>query len=174
MGEVSSWVVGPSKGMYAAAKKGILPKALSKTNKHDVPINLILVQGIVVTIWAAVLTFSGGGSNVSFLTAMSLTVVIYLVGYLLFFISYFVLIFKKKSLKRSYEIPGGIIVKAIISIAGLLTSIFALVISFVPPAELSGKSITSYLMILSVAFVVTIIIPFAIYHIAKKKGSIQS
>ncbi|MEG2656876.1 MAG: glutamate:gamma-aminobutyrate antiporter [Clostridium sp.] len=173
MGEVSAWVVGPSKGMYAAAKKGILPKALTKTNKHDVPINLILVQGIVVTIWAAVLTFSGGGSNVSFLTAMSLTVVIYLVGYLLFFISYFVLIYKKKSLKRSYEIPGGRVVKTIVAVAGLATSIFALAISFVPPAELAGKSITSYLMILSVAFVVTIIIPFAIYYMAKKKGRIQ-
>lgn len=174
MGEVSAWVVGPSKGMYSAAKKGILPKSLAKTNKNNVPVNLILVQGIVVTIWAAILTFGGSGSNVSFITAMSLTVVIYLVGYLLFFISYLVLIFKKKDLKRSYEIPGGTTVKAIVSIAGLLTSIFALAISFVPPDSLKGNNVNSYIITLVVAFIVTIIIPFAIYYGAKKKERIES
>lgn len=58
---------------------------------------LIMVQGVVVTIWAAILTFGGGGNNLSFLTAISLTVVIYLVGYLLFFIGYLVLIFKNRA-----------------------------------------------------------------------------
>lgn len=56
-----------------------------------------MVQGVVVTIWAAILTFGGGGNNLSFLTAISLTVVIYLVGYLLFFIGYLVLIFKNRA-----------------------------------------------------------------------------
>ena len=85
MGEVSSWVVGPSRGLYVAAQKGILPAPFKKVNKHNVPVPLILVQGALCTIWAAVLTFGGGGNNVSFLTAMSLTVVVYLVGYFLFF-----------------------------------------------------------------------------------------
>ncbi|MCL1425876.1 amino acid permease, partial [Enterobacter hormaechei] len=61
MAEVSSWVVGPSEGMYAAAKKGLLPKKLTEVNNHEVPVPLVLVQGLVVTIWAAVLTFGGGG-----------------------------------------------------------------------------------------------------------------
>ncbi|MFR9071103.1 MAG: APC family permease, partial [Paraclostridium sp.] len=169
MGEVSAWVVGPSRGMYAAAQKGILPKSLTKTNEHNVPINLVFVQGIIVTIWAAVLTFGGGGNNVSFLTAISLTVVIYLVGYLLFFIGYFVLVLKKGDLKRSYNVPGGKIFKLIVATCGLLTSVFALAISFVPPSQLSGKSVHEYLTILSISFIITILIPFVIYSIATKK-----
>ena len=125
MGEVSAWVVGPSRGMYSAAQKGILPKSLTKTNEHDVPVRLVLIQGIVVTIWAAVLTFGGGGNNVSFLTAISLTVVIYLVGYLLFFIGYFTLVLKHKDLKRSYQVPGGKTFKLIVAACGFITSIFA-------------------------------------------------
>ena len=169
MGEVSAWVVGPSRGMYAAAQKGILPKELTKTNEHNVPINLVFVQGIIVTIWAAVLTFGGGGNNVSFLTAISLTVVIYLVGYLLFFIGYFVLVLKKGDLKRSYNVPGGKIFKLIVAACGLLTSVFALAISFVPPSQLSGKSVHEYLTILSISFIITILIPFVIYSISTKK-----
>ena len=170
MGEVSAWVVGPSRGMYIAAQKGILPKSLTKTNKHDVPVNLVFVQGIVVTIWAAVLTLGGGGDNVSFLTAISLTVVIYLVGYLLFFIGYFKLILKRDDLKRSYQVPGGKIFKLIVAACGFLTSIFALIISFFPPSQLVGKSIHEYLTILSVSFVVTVLIPFVIYSITSKKS----
>ncbi|MCU9810931.1 glutamate:gamma-aminobutyrate antiporter [Paraclostridium sp. AKS81] len=170
MGEVSAWVVGPSRGMYIAAQKGILPKSLTKTNKHDVPVNLVFVQGIVVTIWAAVLTLGGGGDNVSFLTAISLTVVIYLVGYLLFFIGYFKLILKRDDLKRSYQVPGGKTFKLIVAACGFLTSIFALIISFSPPSQLVGKSIHEYLTILSVSFVVTVLIPFVIYSITSKKS----
>ena len=170
MGEVSAWVVGPSRGMYIAAQKGILPKSLTKTNKHDVPVNLVFVQGIVVTIWAAVLTLGGGGDNVSFLTAISLTVVIYLVGYLLFFIGYFKLILKRDDLKRSYQLPGGKTFKLIVAACGSLTSIFALIISFFPPSQLVGKSIHEYLTILSVSFVVTVLIPFVIYSITSKKS----
>ncbi|MDV8115129.1 glutamate:gamma-aminobutyrate antiporter [Bacillus sp. BAU-SS-2023] len=170
MGEVSAWVVGPSRGMYIAAQKGILPKSLTKTNKHDVPVNLVFVQGIVVTIWAAVLTLGGGGDNVSFLTAISLTVVIYLVGYLLFFIGYFKLILKRDDLKRSYRVPGGKTFKLIVAACGFLTSIFALIISFFPPSQLVGKSIHEYLTILSVSFVVTVLIPFVIYSITSKKS----
>lgn len=170
MGEVSAWVVGPSRGMYIAAQKGILPKSLTKTNKHDVPVNLVFVQGIVVTIWAAVLTLGGGGDNVSFLTAISLTVVIYLVGYLLFFIGYFKLILKRDDLKRSYQVPGGKTFKLIVAACGFLTSIFALIISFFPPSQLVGKSIHEYLTILSVSFVVTVLIPFVIYSITSKKS----
>ena len=174
MGEVSAWVVGPSRGMYAAAQKGILPKSLAKTNQHDVPVNLVFVQGVIVTIWAAVLTFGGGGNNVSFLTAISLTVVIYLVGYLLFFIGYFILVLKKGNLKRAYHVPGGKTFKLIVAACGFLTSIFALVISFVPPAQLTGKSAHEYLTILIISFIITILIPFVIYTITSKKRDVKA
>ena len=158
MGEVSAWVVGPSRGMYAAAQKGILPKELTKTNEHNVPINLVFVQGIIVTIWAAVLTFGGGGNNV-----------IYLVGYLLFFIGYFVLVLKKSNLKRAYHVPGGKTFKLIVAACGFITSVFALCISFVPPAQLTGKSAHEYLTILIISFIITVLIPFVIYAITSKK-----
>lgn len=169
MGEVSAWVVGPSRGMYAAAQKGILPKGLRKVNEHDVPVRLVMIQGVVVTIWAAVLTFGGGGNNVSFLTAISLTVVIYLVGYILFFLGYFVLIFKKGDLKRSYQIPGGKVFKAIVAGAGLIMSVLSLLISFVPPSSITGHSVTEYLTILTISFIIAVILPFVIYEVHDKK-----
>lgn len=118
----------------------------------------------MVTIWDAVLTFGGGSNNVSFFAAISLTVVIYLVGYLLFFIGYLVLVFKKKDLKRTYEIPGGTVIKSIVAICGLIVSIFALLISFVPPSSLPTSSHHAYLYVLIISFVITVLLPFLIYE----------
>lgn len=168
--EVSSWVVGPSRGMYVAAQKGILPKVFRKVNKHDVPTPLIMVQGLIVSIWIGILTFGGGGNNVSFLTAMSLTVVVYLITYFLFFIAYFKLVLKKKELNRAYQIPGGTVVKMIVSIVGFIMSLFAFFISFVPPSSLNGSGSKEYETILIICFIVVLIIPFAIYAIHDKSS----
>lgn len=175
MGEVSSWVVGPSRGMFAAAQRGLLPKFLRKTNTHDVPVPLVMIQGVIVTLWGAILTFGGGGNNLSFLVAISLTVVIYLVGYLLFFLGYFVLIYKKKNLKRTYNVPGKMIGKSIIAGVGLLLSLFALLISFVPPESIAQSETRTYQMILLISFAVTVILPFVIYELHDKKshGSLE-
>lgn len=170
MGEVSSWVVGPSRGMFAAAQRGLLPNFLRKTNTRGVPVPLIMIQGVIVTIWGAVLTFGGGGNNLSFLVAISLTVVIYLVGYLLFFIGYFVLVYKKKGLKRTYNVPGKTIGKTVIAGIGFLLSIFALLISFVPPASIAKNEDRTYQVILLISFVVTVILPFVIYELHDKQG----
>ncbi|WP_297518723.1 amino acid permease [uncultured Clostridium sp.] len=164
--EVSAWVVGPSHGVHIAAKQGLLPKAFSKVNKNGIPVNLVLVQALVVSFWFAVLTFGSGGSgNMSFLTSMSLTVVIYLVGYLLFFIAYLNKIYHHAELKSSYNIPGGKVCKTIVAVVGFIVSIGALIISFVPPASLTGSQPQEYVTILLVAWVVVISIPFIIYGV---------
>lgn len=58
---------------------------------------------------------------------MSLTVVIYLMLYFMFFAGYLKLVFKDESLERAYQVPGGKVVKVIVACLGLLTSLFAFV-----------------------------------------------
>ena len=168
--KVSTWIVGPSEGIYLSAKKGLLPKIFIKVNGHNVPTPLIMLQGIVVTIWAAILTLGGDGNNLSFFISVSLTVAIYLVAYLIFFISYFILVFKKGDLKRTYQIPGGKILKSIVGSIGFLTSLFALIISFFPPSQFNTASeAKTYETILIISFIVAVILPFIIYEFHSDK-----
>lgn len=167
--EVSSWVVGPTRGMIIAAEEGAIPKSWAKTNEHDVPVYLVIAQGIIVSIWDAVLTFGAGGSNLSFLAAMSLTVVIYLSGYILFFVGYIKAILGE-GLNSAYQMPGGKPVKIIVAIIGLATSIFAFFISFVPPTSIAGNAVQSheYMWMLIISYVISLILPFAIYDLCQK------
>ena len=168
--KVSTWIVGPSEGIYLSAKKGLLPKIFTKVNEHNVPTPLIMVQGIVVSIWAAILTLGGKGNNLSFFISVSLTVAIYLAAYLIFFIAYFVLVFKHGDLKRAYQVPGGEIFKAIVAGIGFLTSLFALVISFFPPSQFNTQSeAKTYETILIISFIIGVILPFIIYEFHSDK-----
>lgn len=175
MAQVSSWIVSPTEGLLFVATKGLLPARFKKVNNADVPVPLLILQGIVVTIWAAVLTFGSGssGGNVSFQTAISLTVLIYLSAYLLFFIAYFVVIFKKKDLPRDYQIPGGQAGKIIVAGAGLLLSAAAMVTAFFVPDTLAKNEAKTYISLLVVSFVITIALPFLFYHFYGKKHRIE-
>ncbi len=171
--EVSAWVTGPSWGMLEAGKRGLLPKKLAETNKQNVPTKFLILQGMIVTAWAAVLTFGGGGNNVSFFTAMSLTVVIYIVGYIIFFLAYIKLVRKHGSLKRSFEITKKKTPKLIMAFVGLVVSVIALGISFIPPSQLTTPGAPEqYLAILIISFAVVIVVPFVIYHFMRKKNPI--
>lgn len=169
LAEISSWIVGPSRALLATADEGILPKTFAKTNKHGVSVKTVVIQGIIVTIWDAVLCGSmalsgGSSSSVAYLTAVGLTVVIYLVGYVLFFLGYFNLALKKKDLPRVFHVFGNSTAgKCIMAGVGLLVTLFALVISFFPSSELSTQANVVYVITLLVCWAVSVAIPFVIY-----------
>ena len=117
-----------------------------------------------------VFTNTGSGGNMSFLIAMALTVVLYLITYFLLFIGYIVLVLKHKDKKRSYQVPGGDGFKILLASVGFLVSVFAFVISFVPPSSLPGASDESYVTLLVVSFLFVFAIPFVIYALHNKHG----
>ncbi|EKT62589.1 MULTISPECIES: glutamate:gamma-aminobutyrate antiporter [Providencia] len=171
LAEIASWIVGPSRGMYVAAQRGILPKAFSKVNKNGVPVTLVVSQLLITTVALTVLTNTGGGGNMSFLIALALTVVIYLCSYFMLFLGYIHLIRKQSEKKRAFNIPGGKGVKLILASAGLIISIFAFVVSFFPPSSLPvGGSGETYVTLLGVSFVVIFLLPFIIFALHDKKA----
>ena len=49
IGSLSTWAVGPSRGLLVAAQSGDLPPFFRKINKHNMPVNLMVVQAIIVS-----------------------------------------------------------------------------------------------------------------------------
>jgi glutamate:gamma-aminobutyrate antiporter len=173
--EITSWIVGPSRGMYVTAQKGILPKSMAKVNKNGVPVPLVIFQLSITTVMLTVFTMGGGGNNMSFLIALALTVVLYLMTYFLLFLAYMNLVLKHPEKKRGYHVPGGIPFKMLIAISGFTISVLAFVISFFPPSSLTTlDSERSYIALLLVSFLIILAIPFIVYalHDKKNKGPV--
>ena len=80
------WVSGPSKGLFSVGKAGYLPPYFQKTNKIGVQKNILIFQGICVTLLS--LLFVVMPSVQSFYEILSqLTILLYLIMYMLMFIS---------------------------------------------------------------------------------------
>lgn len=171
--QISSWVVGPSDGLLFAAKKGALPTALARTNKHDIPYWIILIQTLCVIFWAAVITFGmGAGGGSAFLSAMTLTVLVYLLGYFLMYISYIIFVKKSDSLDRSFKIKHKWFQYLLAGLA-IGSSMLAMIVSFFPQSSSATFDYGMYLAVLIPCFIISAVLPFIFYEIYKrlKKGS---
>lgn len=173
LGEISSWIVGPTQTMYFAAKAGRLPKIFKKTNKAKVPINLLILQVVIVTAWTALLTLGSGSSNLSFMISIQLSINIYLAAYTLFFIAYLILNLKQADLERTYKVSKYKIIRILTALSGLFISLVALVLSFTPPSSLPSNQQSIYLLIMAVSFSITIIAPFIIYLIQASRKELK-
>ena len=168
LAEVSAWIVGPSRALLDTAHLGIIPKTFEKTNKHGISVKTVIIQACLVTVWDAVLCGSmalsgGSSSSVAYLTAIGMTVVIYLAGYILFFLAYYNLIFKHADLHREFRIPGGKVFPSIVAGFGMLLTLFTMIVSFFPSSSLDAQANTVYVISLIIAWCISIAIPFVIY-----------
>jgi len=100
---VLTWVAGPSKGIFAVGKAGYLPPFFQKTNANGVQKNILLIQGLAVTLLS--LLFVVMPSVQSFYQILSqLTVLLYLIMYLLMFSGAIYLRYNMKKAPRPFRI----------------------------------------------------------------------
>lgn len=105
-GQVSTWVVGPLKGLWAAGKSGYLPPRLQAVNRHGVPQNLLLVQALAMSVVALVFLLTPD-IDAAFLLLTSAAVVLYSAMYLLLFAAAIRLRYTEPTRIRPYRVPGG-------------------------------------------------------------------
>ncbi|MCK4608480.1 MAG: amino acid permease, partial [Gammaproteobacteria bacterium] len=55
---VNSSIIGPSKGLFGSASEGEIPPILTKLNKHGMPVNMFIFQGILVSIISLLFLYS--------------------------------------------------------------------------------------------------------------------
>ena len=166
---VLTWVAGPSKGIFAVGKAGYMPPFFQKTNKLGVQKNILFVQGGAVTVLS--LLFVVMPSVQSFYQILSqLTVVLYLIMYMLMFSGAIVLRYKMKKLNRPFRIgKGGNGLMWLVGGLGFCGSLLAFVLSFIPPSQISTGSNTVWFSVLIIGALIVVIAPFIIY--ASKKPS---
>ena len=166
---VLTWVAGPSKGIFTVGRAGYLPPFFQKTNKQGVQRNILLVQGVIVTILG--LLFVVMPSVQSFYQILSqLTVLLYLIMYMLMFASAITLRYKLPKLERPFRLGAkGNGLMWILGGLGFCGSLLAFVLSFIPPSQISVGSNTVWFLVLILGAIIFVVIPFIIY--ASRKPS---
>ena len=168
LGGVSTWAAGPCRGLLAAAQNGDLPPFMHKSNKHNMPVVVMIIQASIVTVLAILFVFMPN-VNSSFWLLSVLAAELYLLMYILLFISAIILRYKKPFLERPYKVPGGNIGLWVVSIIGIIGSLFAMVVGFFPPPQIHTGNILFYELFLSIGIIVCSSIPFIIFQFRNEK-----
>lgn len=163
---VLTWVAGPSKGIYAVGKAGYLPPFFQKSNTNGVQRNILLVQGSIVTLFS--LLFVVMPSVQSFYQILSqLTVLLYLIMYMLMFAAAITLRYKMKDAARPFRLGRGNALMWLIAGVGFAGSLLAFTLSFIPPSQIATGSHTVWYGVLVTGCVIVVAIPLIIYAMRK-------
>jgi putative glutamate/gamma-aminobutyrate antiporter len=166
LASVLTWVAGPSKGIFSVGKAGYLPPFFQKSNNNGVQSNILLVQGGIVTLLS--LLFVVMPSVQSFYQILSqLTILLYLIMYMLMFAAAIVLRYKMKDTPRPFRLGKGNWLMWVMGITGFAGSLLAFVLSFIPPAQIATGSNTVWYAVLISGCIIMVAIPFVIYALRK-------
>lgn len=166
IGQVSTWIVGPSKGLYAVACNGDLPKCFQRTNSHGVAVWLLLVQAFIVTALSLVFLFMPNVSS-SYWILTALTAQLYLIMYVFMYLAAIRLRYTQPNVKRAYKIPFGNFGMWVVAGTGILGALFAIFIGFFPPAQLETGSLAFYEIFLAAGIIIFCGIPLLIYALRR-------
>jgi putative glutamate/gamma-aminobutyrate antiporter len=166
LGGVTVWVAGPSAGMAVVGRAGYLPPFFQKLNKQGIASRILIVQGLIVT-FLAIMFVILPSVQAAYQILGQLTVTLYLMMYILMFAAAIYLRFSQPNTPRPYKVPGGRIGMWILAGCGLIGSLTAFVLSFIPPSQISVGSPTLYMSILIGGNIFFLAIPLIIYALRK-------
>ncbi len=132
VGHIMVWVIGPTESLRVAADDGLVPPVFQKTTEGGAPKNVMLLQAVIVSVLCLLMLFLDLNRVFYFLTIASAQV--YLVMYLLMFISVIVLRIAQPDVHRAFVIPGGRFGLWIVAGGGGLAAVCGIVIMFWPPS----------------------------------------
>jgi len=164
---VAAWIIGPSKSLLVASQDGSLPKIFTKKNRHHVPVNILILQGLIVSVLCFVFTLMPT-VNSSFWLLSIMTTQLALIVYIVLFAAAIKLRHSQPHVHRAFKIPGGDIGMWIVGSTGIIVCIGAIIFGFLPPRQVGITNIWHYEMLLIGGMIIFCAIPWIIYKLTKK------
>lgn len=145
---VSAWIIGPTKGLMVAAEDGSLPQFMRQRNSKGVPSNVLILQGIIVSILCLAFVLMPT-VNSSFWLLSQITAQLALLVYIGLFAAGIRLRYKQGHVARSFTIPGG---KKFgmwfVALCGILACLIAFGLGFIPPSQVGITNVFVYELLL--------------------------
>jgi amino acid transporter len=139
-GGMLGWLAGPSKGLLLIGREqGYLPQFFQRLNRQGVQVNILVTQGAVTTVIALMYAFIPDVSSAYWILSV-MTTQVYLVVYVLMFAAAVRLRRRQPDHPRGYRAPALTLLCGV----GLLSSLAAFAIGFVPPSQFGGGGTGQY------------------------------
>lgn len=156
---VSTWIIGPTKGLLVSARDGSLPVKFARVNKHGAPVPILIIQAIIFTLLSAVFILFDS-INAAYWMLSDLSAQMALMVYIFMFAAAIKLRYTKPDHPRGYTIPGGNIVMWLIAGTGIISCVLTMGIGFVPPSQIPIDNVYLFEGFLIGGLVLFVLIPW--------------
>jgi glutamate:GABA antiporter len=165
---LTPWILGPAKGVAAVAQEGLAPRRFGRVNRNDVPVSLLVVQGIGGSVFALLFLFVPSVST-SYWMLSAVTAQIIIVMYALMFAAVIKLRYAEPDTPRPYRIPGGVPGVWVVGGIGLLGCVASFLLGFIPPSQLKTGDTVVYVLLLGLATLVLSLPPFVLALLDRRR-----
>jgi len=167
LGGVNSWIIAPTRGLRVACEEGHFPQWFVKQNKQKMPAVILIFQAILVSIIIGAFILIPSVNGAYWLLSV-LAAQLYMMMYILMFLASLALKCKNRSKPNHYHISGGFIGHCLVAVLGLIGSVGAFLICFIPPSNVAIGDKAHYEIVLIVALVVLTFLPL-LFKLSVKK-----
>ncbi len=172
-GGVSNWIIAPTKGLLVAAEDGNLPPLFQRTNQHGAPVVMLVGQAVIVTVLSSLFLFMPS-VNGSYWLLTALAAQLYMLMYLLMFISAIKLRIQAPHHPRAFRIPGGLLGMLIVAGIGMIGVLTTLAVSFMPPDGIDVGSVSRYETTLIIGLLLMCSPPFISNWLRARRNTVRS
>ncbi len=159
-----AWLDGPSEGLLKIGReRGFLPPYFQRVNRQGIELRILSAQGIVITIIALLYAFIPSVSHAYWIFAVMATQV-YMIMYVLMFIAAIRLRRSQPAQAGAYRVRSLGLLCGI----GILSSVAALAIGFVPPSQFGHSNPVAYAGLILAGIVLIGLVPPYLMHRLRK------
>ncbi len=121
----TAWIMGASRTQAAACLDGAGPKVLGRVSpRTGVPVVMAVLTGVIsIAAMLANVTITGGDAQRYFSAALTASIVLIVLAYLLIYPSFLVLRLRQPGLDRPFRVPGGLPVAWLVAGLGTVWSL---------------------------------------------------
>lgn len=166
---LSAWLMGPARGLCAAAQNKHFPEIFGYENQHGAPVRILILQAIIASMLASIFLLMPNSSS-AFWVLLDLSSQSTLLMYIFVFSAAIALRYKEKFTHRSFRVAGRNFGMWLIAGMGIMACLIALLVSFTPPASLETGSFWHYEAILIGSNIIHLSVPFIIIWLVHKKS----
>lgn len=132
---ISTWVIGPTRGLLVATFESKINRLrwLLRVNRFGAPINLLLFQGVLVSLLSSLFILIPSVNETYWLLSV-MTAQLAVLFYIFLFLAAVRLRYKEGHKNRAYYIPGGKVSICLVSGMGLVGCVVTFILGFFPPA----------------------------------------
>ncbi|MCM1029356.1 MAG: amino acid permease [Pseudoflavonifractor sp.] len=165
-GQISALVTGPSTGLMAVAQSGYLPRSLQKVSEKGVNKSILLIEGALVSVLSLVLIVLPTVES-AYQIMSQMATIIYLIMVVMIYLAFIRLRRTAPGRVRGFKVPGGKVGEAIVCGVGIAGALLAIVLSFIPPSQISTGSPVVYVSIIAAGVAIFVALPLVIYRCRK-------